>query len=620
MKLTDIKYPTPDDIEISQSVKPLPIKEFAEMIGLNEEEYEIHGKWRGKIDLVTLENHKNAKNGNYIVVTGINPTSLGEGKTTTSVGLSQALGAHLNKKVFTCLRVPSRGPTFGVKGGAAGGGYSQVIPMEEFNLSLPDIDAVSISTNLCAAAIDTRMFHEGTQSDKALFRRICPEEKGVMHPFSKSMLRRLTKLGITKTNPVELTDDEVSKFVRLDIDPSSITWRRVVDVNDRFLRKITVGQGDLEKGFERTTGFDIAVASEVMVLLALASDLQDLRERMGKIVIGNNKAGIPVTAEDLGVAGAMTVLMRDCMKPNLMQTLERTPVLIHAGPFANIAHGNSSIVADRITLKLVGEEGYVVTEAGFGADCGLEKFFNIKCRYSGLVPNAVVIVASARALKVHGGIKIENWKVPNIAALEKGIGNLIVHIENIAKFGVPCVVAINKFGTDTQEELELIQKKALEAGAFAAPICTHFSDGGKGAVDLGKAVIEACKVKSQFRFLYELNLPLKEKIEIIAREIYRADGVDFLNGTDKELEKYEKNGFGNLPICVAKTQYSLSHDPTLLGVPKGFRIPVREVRASVGAGFILPILGTISTMPGLTTRPAYYDIDIDEEGNITGLM
>ncbi|KAJ6229800.1 monofunctional c1-tetrahydrofolate synthase [Anaeramoeba flamelloides] len=619
-KLTNIINPVPSDIDVSQSVEPLTIPELAKLIGIKPNEYEVHGDFRGKIKLDAYENRKNQPNGKYVIVTGINPTPLGEGKTTTSVGLSQSIGAHLNKKVFTCLRCPSRGPTFGIKGGAAGGGYSQVIPMETFNLDLPDIDAVSIANNLLAAAIDTRMFHESTQKDGALFRRLCPVTKEGKKRFSKSMLKRLKKLGIDKTKPEELTEEEITKFVRLNIDPETISWRRVVDVNDRFLRGITVGEGKSERGRTRKTAFDIAVASETMAILALSTGLQDLRERMGKIVIGNDKKGLPVTSEDLGVAGAMTVLMKEALKPNLMQTLERTPVLVHAGPFANIAHGNSSIIADQIALKLVGEDGYVVTEAGFGADCGLEKFFNIKCRTSGLSPNCVVIVATVRALKVHGGLPLKECKNKNLDALAKGLPNLTQHIENIKKFGVPCVVAINQFHTDDEEEINLIIEEAKKAGAFDAVPSNHFAKGGLGAIALAEAVDRACQEESKFKLLYEDNISLKDKIITIAKEIYRADGVDFLNETEQQLEMFEKNGFGKLPICIAKTQYSFSHDAKLLGAPRGFRIPVSEVRASVGAGFIFPLLGKMMTMPGLPTRPAYYDVDVDENGKTVGLF
>lgn len=438
---------------------------------------------------------KDREDGYYVVVGGITPTPLGEGKSTTTVGLCQALGAYLDKKVVTCLRQPSQGPTFGIKGGAAGGGYSQVIPMDEFNLHLTgDIHAITASNNLLAAAIDTRIFHEASQSDKALFNRLCPVNKEGKRSFSDIMFRRLNKLGISKTIPEELTPEEVKKFARLDIDPDSITWRRVMDVNDRFLRKITVGQGPEEKGMTRETGFDISVASEIMAVLALTTSLGDMRERLGKMVIGNSKAGEPITADDLGVGGALTVLMKDAIHPTLMQTLEGTPVLVHAGPFANIAHGNSSIVADKIALKLVGPGGFVVTEAGFGSDIGTEKFMNIKCRFSGLTPQCAIVVATVRALKMHGGgpdvvagRPLDRAYVSeNVSLVEAGCVNLAKHIANTKAYGVNVVVAVNMFSTDSEAELNAVRKFSMEAGAFDAVICSHHAHGGKGAVKSSK--------------------------------------------------------------------------------------------------------------------------------------
>ena len=428
---------------------------------------ELYGKTKAKVHLSIRDRLKDVQNGKYIVVTAITPTPLGEGKTTTTVGLSQALGAHLGKKVFTCIRQPSQGPTFGIKGGAAGGGYSQIIPMEEFNLHLTgDIHAIIAANNLLAAAIDTRILHErNTPDDQVLFERLCPPAKDGSRRFAPVMLRRLRKLGIEKTNPNDLTPEERGRFARLDIDPDTITWRRVVDTNDRMLRQITIGQGPEEKGMTRVTGFDIAVASEIMAILALATSLKDMRERLGRMVIGSSRAGDPVTADDLGTGGALTVLMKDTLMPNLMQTIEGTPAFVHAGPFANIAHGNSSIVADQIALKLVGPEGYVLTEAGFGADMGMEKFFNIKCRYSGLVPDCVVLVATIRALKMHGGgPKVvagqplaHVYTQENLDLLEKGCSNLIRHIGNARSFGIPVVVAVNRFKNDTTAEVDLVR-------------------------------------------------------------------------------------------------------------------------------------------------------------------
>jgi methylenetetrahydrofolate dehydrogenase (NADP+)/methenyltetrahydrofolate cyclohydrolase/formyltetrahydrofolate synthetase len=622
-----LRSPVPSDIEIAQEAELKPITQVAEELGLLSSEVDLHGNFMAKVRLETLERLKHVPDGKYIDITAITPTPLGEGKSTTMVGLSQALGAHLGKRVFTCIRQPSMGPTFGIKGGAAGGGYSQVVPMEEFNLHLTgDIHAVSAANNLLAAAIDTRIFHEVSQpDDQKLFNALCPVDKEGNRSFSPPMLRRLKKLGIEKTDPNELTPEERSRFARLNIDPDSITIRRVVDINDRFLREITIGKGPEEKGMTRETGFDISVASEVMAILALTTDLADMRERLGRMVIGTNKAGDAITAEDLGVAGAMTVLMKEAIKPTLMQTLEGTPVFCHAGPFANIAHGNSSIIADRIALKLA---DYVVTESGFGADMGMEKFMNIKCRYSGLIPNAVVMVATVRALKMHGGgPKVVAGRPLNKAYTEEnhdllkaGLPNLLHHIKNARLFGVPVVIAINYFKTDTPAELEIIRQAAIEAGAEDAIICTHWAEGGKGAVKLAEAVVKAANKPSNFKFLYPLELSIKEKIELICTEIYGADGADYLPEAEAKIELYTRLGFDKLPICMAKTHLSLSHDPELKGVPKGYRMPIRDLRASVGAGFIYPLCGEMRTMPGLPTRPVFYDIDLDlKTGKVLGL-
>ncbi len=630
-KLTDLKRPVPSDIAIAQSVTPIPIRQIAEEAGLLPEELELYGNYKAKVHLEVRERLADRPNGKYVLITAITPTPLGEGKTTTTVGLSQALGAHLGKKVFTCVRQPSQGPTFGIKGGAAGGGYSQIIPMEDFNLHLTgDIHAITAANNLLAAAIDARIFHEvQIASDDVLFDRLCPPDKHGQRRFAPVMLRRLRKLGITKTDPNALTAEERSRFARLDIDPTSITWRRVIDTNDRFLRGITIGQGPQEKGFERQTGFDITVASEIMAILALTTGLADMRERLGRMVIGTNRRGEPITADDLGVGGALTVLMKDAIMPNLLQTLEGTPAFVHAGPFANIAHGNSSIVADQIALKLVGPDGFVLTEAGFGADIGMEKFFDIKCRYSGLVPNVVVLVATVRALKMHGGgPKVVAGKPldpayteENLELVDKGCANLEVHIRNARRFGIPVVVAINSFQTDTPAEIDLIRQRAIAAGAEDAVVATHWADGGAGAVELGKAVIAASEKPSNFRFLYPLEWSIKQKIETIAREIYGAGSVTYSEETERKIELYTRNGFDKLPICMAKTHLSLSTDPALKGAPRGFEVHVRDIRASVGAGFLYPLLGEISTMPGLPLRPVFYDVDLDlETGKVVGLF
>jgi formyltetrahydrofolate synthetase len=619
--------PVPSDIDIAQAVQPKLISQVADEVGLLPEELELYGNHKAKVRLDVLERLKDVPDGKYIDVTAITPTPLGEGKSTTMVGLSQALGAHLGKRVFTCIRQPSQGPTFGIKGGAAGGGYSQVIPMEEFNLHLTgDIHAITAANNLLAAAIDARIYHESKQPDDAkLFNALCPPDKQGNRRFSPSMLRRLEKLGINKTDPNELTDEEKSLFARLDIDRDTISWRRVVDTNDRFLREIEIGLGP-EESMPRHTGFDITVASEIMAILALTKDLADMRERMGRIVIGTNKRGEAVTAEDLGVAGAMTVLMRDAIKPTLMQTLEGTPVFVHAGPFANIAHGQNSIIADRIALKLA---DYVVTESGFGADIGMEKFFGVKCHYSGLIPQVVVMVATVRALKMHGGgPKVvagrpldPAYTTENLGLLKDGLCNLEHHIHNAKRYGVNVVVAINSFKDDTKAEVELVREAAIAAGAEDAVVCTHWMHGGKGAVALAEAVVKACEKPSQFKFLYDVNLSIKEKIEIICKEVYGADGVDYTPEAEAKIDLYTRLGFANLPLNMAKTHLSLSHDPNLKGEPKGFRVPIRDIRASVGAGFLYPLLGTMRTMPGLPTRPVFYDVDLDlETGRVVGLF
>ncbi|MGD0956935.1 MAG: formate--tetrahydrofolate ligase [Candidatus Acidiferrales bacterium] len=628
-KLTNILARVPSDIEIAQAAKPIPIDQIAAEAGILPDELELYGKNKAKVHLSIRDRLKNISNGKYVVITAITPTPLGEGKTTTTVGLSQALGAHLGKKVFTCVRQPSQGPTFGIKGGAAGGGYSQIIPMEEFNLHLTgDIHAITAANNLLAAAIDTRWFHESAQKDEALFERLCPPAKDGSRRFSPVMLRRLRKLGISKTNPNDLTLEERSRFSRLDIDPDSITWRRVTDTNDRMLRQITIGQGPEEKGMTRVTGYDISVASEIMAILALTTSLADMRERLGAMVIGTSKAGEAITADDIGAGGALTVLMKDAIQPNLMQTLEGTPAFVHAGPFANIAHGNSSIVADQIALKLVGPDGYVLTESGFGADIGMEKFFNIKCRYSGLIPNCVVLVATIRALKMHGGgPKVvagqplnHAYTEENLELLEKGCSNLAKMIQNARLFGIPVVVGVNRFQYDTPAEIELVRKKAIEAGAQDAVMANHWAQGGAGAVELGKAVIAACEMPSKFQFLYPLDISIKEKIETIVRKVYGGAAVEYSPEAEKKIALYTRLGFDKLPICMAKTHLSLSADPNLKGAPTGFTVPVRDVRASVGAGFLYPLLGAMSTMPGLSTRPGYYEIDLDlETGQVIGL-
>jgi formate--tetrahydrofolate ligase len=563
------------DLAIAQQASLKHVHEIAAMMGLEPDDLDIFGTpYVAKLRLDVLDKLKDRPNARYIDVTAITPTPLGEGKTTTTVGLGQAM-KHIGKRAVVALRQPSQGPTFGIKGGAAGGGYAQVVPMETFNLHLTgDIHAVSAANNLLAAMIDNRLL---------------------------------------RGNP-------------LDIDIDSITWKRVLDVNDRALRRIIIGLGGkAEGGVARETGFDIAVASEVMAILALTTSLEDMRERFGRIVIGLTNDKKPVTAEQIGAAGAMTVLMKDALRPNLLQTLENTPALVHAGPFANIAHGNSSVLADLIGIKC---GDYLITESGFGADIGAEKFFNIKCRYSGLKPDAAVLVVTVRALKTHSGSYrvVAGKALPpemlenNPADVEKGAANMIKQIENLALHGVTPVVAINVFDTDHPEEIEVIRRIAVEAGALGAAVSRHHAEGGAGAVELAEMVVSAAETPSTFNFLYDVDQPIKAKIEAIATKIYGAESVRFEPLAERQIRDYESNGFGNLPICMAKTHLSLSHDPKLKGAPTGFILPITEVRASVGAGFIYPLCGDMRTMPGLPEHPAAEQVDIDENGDIVGLF
>lgn len=584
--------PVPSDLDIARAAKLSPIGDIAQKIGLEDDDLILFGKTKAKVHLDVLKRISSRPRGKYVDVTAITPTPLGEGKTTTTVGLVQGLGA-IGKQAIACIRQPSMGPTFGIKGGAAGGGYSQVVPMDEFNLHMTgDIHAITVAHNLVAAAIDARWYHESRLSDEAL-----------------------KKIGLD----------------RLGIDVFNMQWNRVLDINDRALRKVIVGLGGREEGRPRETGFDIAVASELMAILALvdgadyASALRNLRERVGRVVFGLSKEGKPLNLDDLGVAGAVTVLMKDTLHPNLMQTLEGQAAFVHAGPFANIAHGNSSILADRIALHL---GDFVVTESGFGADMGMEKFLDIKCRTSGLRPDCVVLVATVRALKTHGGgprvvlgrplDKVYNEE--NLSLLQAGLPNLVAHIRTVKRFGLPVVVAINSFPTDTGAEINAIKEAALEAGASAAVQADHHAKGGEGARELADAVVAASDDPNEFSYLYPLNMGIRPKIEIIARDVYGAGGVEYSPIAQSQIDGYEKAGFGYLPICMAKTHLSISHDPALKGAPSGFIVPVREVRASVGAGFIYPLLGEMRTMPGLGSNPAYLRVDIDENGNVVGLF
>jgi formate--tetrahydrofolate ligase len=565
----------PSDLEIARSVTARPIVEVARDLGLRDDEVEPYGHTKAKVTLAAIERLEAERpRGKYVVVTAITPTPLGEGKSTTTVGLAQGLN-RIGRKAAVCIRQPSLGPVFGIKGGAAGGGYSQVIPMADFNLHLTgDVHAIGAAHNLAAAFVDNHLHHGNA----------------------------------------------------LGIDQHAILWPRVVDISDRAVRRVIVGLGGKENGIPRETEYVITVASEVMAVLALARDIHDLRARLGRMVLATRKDGSAVTADDLRVAGAMTALLTDAIKPNLLQTLEGGPAFVHCGPFANIAHGNNSIIADR--LALVTNE-IVCTEAGFGADMGAEKFFDIKCRASGLAPDAAVIVATIRALKMHGGVgKIVAGKPldpalieENVEAVRTGASNLPKQIENVRLFGVPAVVAINSFPTDTPDEVEAVRQVALDAGARDAVVATHFVDGGDGAASLAQAVWDAASSgEAEFRLLYPDDAPLGEKILTIAKKVYGADGIELAPAARKALKLYEDLGFGNLPVCMAKTQYSLSHDANLKGRPSGFTVPIRDIRLSAGAGFVTPLVGEMRTMPGLPSRPGGENIDIDSEGNIVGLF
>ncbi len=551
------------DVEIAQQAKMKPITQVGAELGIGEDELELYGKYKAKLDLSVWERLKDRPDGKLVLVSAINPTPAGEGKTTNTVGIGDAL-RRLGKKVVLALREPSLGPCFGVKGGAAGGGYAQVVPMEDINLHFTgDIHAVSSATNLLAAVIDNHLQHGN----------------------------------------------------ELNIDPRRITWRRVLDLNDRALRQIVLGLGGKTNGIPRESGFDIAVASELMAVLCLASGLDDMKARINRIIVAYTSDNRPITVADLKVAGALTLLLKDAIKPNLVQTLENTPTFVHGGPFANIAHGCNSVMASKFALKL---GDILVTEAGFGADLGAEKFLDIKCRMAGLKPDAVVLVATVRALKYQGGVAKADLDTVNLAALEKGMANLEKHIENISKFGLPTVVAINAFPTDTAEELALVRQKCAALGAAVA-VSEVWAKGGEGGKAVAELVLQAIEQPSDFRFLYDETLPIKEKIATIAREIYGADGVNYSSAAEKTIRELTALGFDRTPICMAKTQYSLSDDASLLGRPSGFTITVREVRISAGAGFLVCLTGEIMTMPGLPKQPAAEKMDIDNNGKIIGL-
>ncbi len=565
--------PFPTDLEISRAATMLPITDIAAQMGLDEDDLEPYGRYKAKIKLAALPKLQDRPNARYIDVTAITPTPLGEGKTTTTVGIGEGF-KHLGKRSIVAIRQPSMGPIFGIKGGAAGGGYSQIVPMEDFNLHLTgDIHAIGAAHNLCSAFLDASLLHGN----------------------------------------------------KLNIDPLTITWKRVVDMNDRALRQIVVGLGGKENGIPRESGFDITVASEVMAVLALCTSMLDLRARLGRIVVARRYDGSLVTTEDLRVAGAMTALLRDAIKPNLMQTLEGTPALVHCGPFGNIAHGNSSVLADLMGIKCC---DYLITESGFGADMGMEKFMDIKCRVSNLRPDVVVMVATVRALKMHSGrYKVVAGKPldprleqEDTAALEAGMSNLITQIQNVQRFGVPCVVYINRFPTDTAREVAMIQEAGLGAGAVAAVPSTHFTEGGAGAVALCEAIAAAAELPNHFHYLYDIHWPLKQKIEAITTQVYGAASVYYEPKAEQKLRLYQEKGYNDLTVCMAKTHLSLSHDPKLIGSPQGYQLPIRDVELSAGAGFIYPLCGEMRTMPGLGSAPGGANIDIDADGNVIGLF
>jgi formyltetrahydrofolate synthetase len=550
----------PSSLEIAQDATLRPIAEIAEAAGLEPDEYDLYGKYKAKVDLGVVDRLASTPDAKLVCVTAITPTKAGEGKTTTSVSLTQGLG-YLGRKVALCLREASVGPVFGIKGGAAGGGYAQVVPMEDLNLHFTgDLHAITAANNLLAAMLEAHLLHGNT----------------------------------------------------LGIDPLTVSWRRCVDINDRALRSIVVGLGGRTNGYVRETGFDITAASEVMAILAVARDLHDLRARLGAITVGYTWEGEPVTAEQLNAAGSMTVLLKDAIKPNLVQTLEGQPAFVHCGPFANIAHGNNSLVADLVALKLA---DYVVTESGFGADMGMEKFLDIVCRIGGLSPSAVVLVATARALKHHGGDPDGG-----VEAIERGAANLQRHLGIVAEFGLKAVVAVNRFPGDTDEEVETLRRLALEHGAHAAELNEAFERGGEGAAALAEAVVDAAEQPSSFDFIYPLDAPIDAKVEAICTRVYGADGVVFLPAAQEKIRTFTEKGLDNLPVCMAKTHLSLSHDPTLLNAPTEFTVTVRDIRAYTGSGWLVPLLGDMQTMPGLGVKPAAFDVDIDESGKTVGLF
>lgn len=618
----DIQSPVPSDAEISASHAPKNIAALGEELNLAPGELVTHGPYKAKVSLDVVERLREQSPSRYILVTGMTPTKFGEGKSTTLLGLCQAF-AHIGKTAFACVRQPSLGPTFGLKGGAAGGGYSQIIPMTEMNMHLTgDFHAITAANNLLAAQVDTRALHEATQSDKSLLKHLAPDPKNLM----AHLARRADKMGVRPGADGAFTVEDLVNIVRLSVDSDSLTWRRVLDSSDRHLRRVEIGLNPTEKGLSRVTGFDITAASEIMAILALSTSMQDLSERLSRIVVGNDTHGNPLTADDFGCGGSMAAMLHESLMPTLMQTLEGSPALIHCGPFANIAHGNSSIMADEIALRLAGSDGYVITEAGFGGDMGMEKFFNIKCHNSGRSPDAVVVTATVKAIKMHG---VGSSKPKAMAAatpdqIRQGCKNVARHVAIAHTFGVPAIVALNAHINDSPEELQIVADE-VESLTGTRPVASHhWARGGEGSIELAQAVEKAAdshrESGAKWRRIYESKDGLKQKMEAIATKVYGGVGVNLSPEAQRKLELFESQGYGDLPICMAKTQYSFSHDPKLLNVPTGFTIDVKDMSLSAGAGFVCAYLGDIQTMPGLPTHPTLMDIGLRlPEGEITGL-
>ncbi|CCH62874.1 hypothetical protein TBLA_0I02160 [Henningerozyma blattae CBS 6284] len=635
----ELKCPLDEDIEISRQQEPKEIISLAEELGIKNNELEIHGNYMAKVSSSITDRLKYRSNGHYVLVCGITPTQFGEGKSTTAIGLGQAFTSHLGIPSIVNIRQSSMGPTFGMKGGAAGGGYSQVIPMDLFNLHLTgDIHAITAANNLLAAAIDTRIFHETRITDDLkLYLKLVPEHNDKRY-FKSFMLRRLQRLGVKKTDPNFLNDEEIRAFSRLNIDPNTITINRTVDANDRMLRGITIGESPTEKGLTRETRFDITAASELMAIVTLSNDLHDMKNRISNMVIGFNFNNKPITVDDLGLTGSLTAILKNSLKPTLMQTLEGTPAMVHTGPFANISIGSSSVIADKIGLKLVGRDeklypnkplGYVITEAGFDFSMGGERFLDVKCRSSELTPDAVVIVTTVRGLKLHGGaptIKPDEhlpseYLKEDVELVSLGTSNLCKQIQNAIQFNIPVIVAINKFSGDTQSEFDVIKEAALLAGAKSVQIINNWEKGGEGSINLASSINEVVKSekKAELKYLYDLSSSIEDKLIRIVQTQYGGKDIILSELAQKKMAQFTKLGYDRLPICIAKTQYSLSHDPKLKGIPKDFIFPIIDLRLSAGAKYLYAIAGKIQTMPGLPVHAAYMSIEVDEDGLIQGL-